>query len=326
MKVLFIAKGRDDPATRYRVTPVLSRLHQLKIETSLCDESDGITGRLRLLSQAKGAQLLFIQRKLFHPWFTRALKSRCNNIVFDFDDAIFCRSSGEVSASRMRKFHGMLESSTLVLAGNEYLAEHCTGVETVVVPTSVDEARYSRNVEKESGCVLVWIGSSSTRKYLEQHRSILEEVGDSFPNIILKVISDFDFHLLNMKVVNVPWSFDSEASQLASAHIGIAPMLDNPWTNGKCALKIVQYMAAGLPVISSRVGANREVVVPGETGLLADSVDEWIQAVQLLVHSQGERNRMGSAGYDRMLRNYSQQAVLGSIIDNLVARKLIPAD
>ena len=326
MKVLFIAKGRGDPATRYRVTPVLSRLRELKIEAGLCDESDGMSGKLRLLSQAKGAQLLFIQRKLFAPWFTRALKSRCNNIVFDFDDALFCRSSGEVSASRMRKFHGMLESSTLVFAGNEYLAQHCTGSETVVVPTSVDEARYSRNVEKESGCVLVWIGSSSTRKYLELHRSILEEVGDRFPNIILKVIADFEFHLLNMKVVNVPWSFDSEASQLASAHIGIAPMLDNPWTNGKCALKILQYMAAGLPVISSRVGANKEVVVAGETGLLADSVDEWLRAVELLYHNQGERDRMGSAGYDRMLQNYSQQAVLDSIIRNLAARKLIPAD
>ncbi|MCH7743132.1 MAG: glycosyltransferase family 4 protein [Proteobacteria bacterium] len=326
MKVLFIAKGNDDPATRYRVMPVLSRLHQLKIETGLCDDSDGIKGKLRLLCLAKDAQLLFIQRKLFTPWFIRLLKSRCNNIVFDFDDAIFCRSNGEVSASRMRKFKGMLESSTLVFAGNEYLAEQCTSVETLIVPTSVDEARYSRNVEKESGCVLVWIGSSSTRKYLEHHRSVLEEVGDRFPNVSLKVIADFDFHLVNMKVSNVPWSIESEASQLASAHIGIAPMIDNPWTNGKCALKIVQYMAAGLPVISSRIGANREVVVPGETGLLADTVDEWMLAVESLAGNQGERDRMGLAGYNRMSQKYSQEVVLDSIIGNLTARQLIPAD
>lgn len=326
MKVLFIAKGRNDPATRYRVMPVLSRLRQLKIETGLCDESEGIMGKLRLLYLAKGAQLLFIQRKLFAPWFTRALKKRCNNIVFDFDDAIFCRSSGEVSASRMRKFSGMLESSTLVFAGNEYLAEQCSSVETVVVPTSVDEARYKRNVEKESGCVLVWIGSRSTRKYLEHHRGVLEDVGSRFPDVSLKVIADFDFHLVNMKVVNVPWSVDAEASQLASAHIGIAPMIDNPWTNGKCALKIVQYMAAGLPVISSSSGANREVVVPGETGLLADTVDEWLLAVEFLAGNREERDRMGLAGYNRMLQNYSQRAVLDLIVGNLTARQLIPVD
>jgi glycosyltransferase involved in cell wall biosynthesis len=323
MKVLLIAKGQDDPATRYRVEPLRSRFNKLGIETSLCDDSDGVTGKLRLLSLAKDAQLLFIQRKLFAPWFTRMLKRRCRNIIFDFDDAIFSRSNGKSSASRMHKFRGMLDSSSVVFAGNEYLAEQCTGAETVVVPTAVDESHYSERVLKAPGCVLVWIGSSSTRKYLEHHRGVLEELGGRFPCLILKVIADFDFHLVNMKVINVPWSADSEAAQLASAHIGIAPMTDNAWTKGKCALKIVQYMAAGLPVISSSVGANREVVVHGETGLLADGVGEWLQAAELLSQSPAERDRMGSAGYHRMLKHYSQRAVMGLIIDILTSRELI---
>lgn len=326
MKVLFITKGREDPATRYRVIPLLTRLQALGVETSLCDKSDGLVAKLRLLSQAKDAQLLFIQRKLFAPWFAQALQRRCNNIVYDFDDAIFCRSSGEVSSTRMRKFRGMLAASTLVLAGNDYLAGHCVDVDNLVVPTSVDEGPYANLVGKEPGCVLVWIGSSSTKKYLEQHRGILDALGSRFPHIILKVIADFEFQLDNMKVINVPWSSRTEASQLASAHIGIAPMIDNPWTNGKCALKIVQYMAAGLPVISSGVGANREVVVPGETGLLADGTDEWLQAIELLVSNPEEQERMGSAGYDRMMLHYSQRAVLDLIITNLTERELIASD
>ncbi len=323
MKVLFITKGREDPAARYRMMPVLSHFQNLKIETSLCDELDGIAAKCRLLSQASDAQLLFVQRKLFAPWFTRALKRRCKNIVFDFDDAIFCRSNGGSSASRMRKFRGMLASSSLVLAGNGYLATQCGDVDKVVVPTAVDEEPFNLDIEKEPGCTLVWIGSSSTRKYLEQHRQILEEVGARFPNIILKVIADFDFHLENMSVVNVAWSLESEANQLVSAHIGIAPMTDNPWTRGKCALKVIQYMAAGLPVISSNSGANREVVVQDETGLLADTFDDWLQAIELLSGNESERKRLGSAGRRRMLQLYSSTTVLDSITEALTSRKLI---
>ena len=50
--------------------------------------------------------------------------------------------------------------------------------------------------------------------------------------------------------------------------VGIAPTPTDRWTLGKCGFKIVQYMAAGLPVIASPVGANAELVVPGGTGLL----------------------------------------------------------
>ena len=122
----------------------------------------------------------------------------------------------------------------------------------------------------------------------------------------------------------MPWSSRTETSELSSAHIGIAPMIDNPWTNGKCALKIVQYMAAGLPVISSGVGANREVVVPGETGVIANNADEWLQAVELLSGNPDEQERMGSAGYARMIQRYSQRAVLDSTILSLAKRELIP--
>ena len=128
-----------------------------------------------------------------------------------------------------------------------------------------------------------------------------------------------------MDVVNVAWTLESEASQLSSAHIGIAPMSDNPWTRGKCALKVIQYMAAGLPVISSNAGANREVVVQGETGLLADSADDWLRAIELLSGNESERNRLGSGGRQRMLQHYSSQTVLDSITENLRSRALIPA-
>jgi glycosyltransferase involved in cell wall biosynthesis len=68
---------------------------------------------------------------------------------------------------------------------------------------------------------------------------------------------------------------------------------------------VLQFMAAGLPVIANPVGANREMVVPGETGFLASTPDEWAVAIQRLAVDPELRARMGAAGRRRVEREYS---------------------
>jgi glycosyltransferase involved in cell wall biosynthesis len=323
VKILFVSKGIEDPTSRYRVLPLQSRLRDKGIESINCHQTEGVFGKLRLLQSAKKVDLIFIQRKLFHPWLIKILKRLCNKIVFDFDDAIFCRSNGKPSATRMKRFQKIIDASSLVLAGNQYLADQCGAATKAVIPTPVDETLYLQSDEKAEGIVLVWVGSRSTRKYLENHRSTFEAIGAEIPGLVLKVIADFDFQLSNLKVRNIPWQNETEANEIARSHIGIAPMPDNPWTRGKCALKVIQYMAAGLPVVSSRTGANQEVVVEGETGLLADSTQEWVAAIHSLSKDKSERERMGALGLKRMKHEYSQSAVVASMVKLLERYNLI---
>ncbi|MBW2344638.1 MAG: glycosyltransferase [Deltaproteobacteria bacterium] len=79
----------------------------------------------------------------------------------------------------------------------------------------------------------------------------LENLAKSLPHIRLKIVADFDLTSERLSTIAVPWSEENEAFALSSSHIGIAPMPDNPWTRGKCGLKVLQYMAAGLPVVST---------------------------------------------------------------------------
>jgi hypothetical protein len=100
-------------------------------------------------------------------------------------------------------------------------------------------------------------------------------------------------------VENVPWSLEDEARLLAECDIGIAPMPDTPFTRGKCGFKVLQYMAAGLPVVTSPVGVNAEYVEPAVTGLHARTPDEWVAAVKRLADDAALRERMGRAGRRR---------------------------
>ena len=82
-------------------------------------------------------------------------------------------------------------------------------------------------------------------------------------------------------------------------------MSDDSWTKGKCGLKVLQYMAAGLPVVSSPTGVNREIVKHGVTGYLAESPKEWWVAIEKLAHDSDLRQAMGEAGQMRVVKQYS---------------------
>ena len=122
----------------------------------------------------------------------------------------------------------------------------------------------------------------------------------------------------------MPWTDSGEVDAIAQCHIGIAPMDDDNWTRGKCALKVIQYMAAGLPVVSSAVGANKEVIEHGETGFLAEDQDAWLEAVGKLVNSRQLREQMGESARMRAKERYSSDATtrqsLSSLDQLLLAR------
>lgn len=306
MKVLLIGKAANNPSTRYRLEPLADRFRALGHEVRVCYEPDFLT-QVKLLKEAGTAELVYIQRKLLTGFMVRLLRFRAKKLIFDFDDAVFLRSNGLESASRGNKFGAVTRLSDLVIAGNGYLqdAARAGGSRVEVIPTCVDMARYQAPVEKQSIFTLVWIGSSSTSRYLELVRDDLEEIGKANPGIRLRIIADFELTLQFMETECVPWSEAREVELLKQSHVGIAPMKDDPWTRGKCALKVIQYMAAGLPVISSDVGANREVVDDGESGILVSDRQGWLDAVAKLRNSDVLRESMGQKARTASEERYS---------------------
>jgi glycosyltransferase involved in cell wall biosynthesis len=319
MKFLFIAKGNDNPSTRYRVFPLAARLRELGHDTEICSSEFHLGNRINILNLTVKSDAVIIQRKLFGAIYFRLLRSCSSKLIFDLDDAIFIRSNGTPSKRRMEGFKRTLIACDTVWAGNNYLLGNTEKYndKCFIVPTPVNPDVYVNQVAKHDILTLVWIGSSSTRKYLESHRNVFECLGRSISQIQLKVISDFEIQFENLRVINIPWSKKTEAEEIARCHIGIAPMDDNAWTRGKCALKILQYMASSLPVVTSAVGANKEAVVHGETGFHAINKDDWITSIILLSKDVGKRTRLGLAGRQQVEQYYSEEVVVNQMIESL---------
>ena len=69
------------------------------------------------------------------------------------------------------------------------------------------------------------------------------------------------YHEYIEKIMGRPvWTHELAIQKMVSSHIGIMPLLENPYTLGKGGFKLIQYMSVALPVIASEVGYNSYVV------------------------------------------------------------------
>lgn len=311
-RLLFVSKAEGASSTRYRALQFFRLWHAAGFEPAHVTASGGLRATLDMLRQARRADVVIVLRKTFPAALLWLLRQSSRRLVFDFDDAIFCNSDGTPSPTRMARFAAMARACDHVLAGNAFLAQHAAAFNPAVtqIPTCVDAARYRVEADKPADTLdLVWIGSHSTRKYLAEAMPWLAAAARHLPQLRLKIVADFDLPGAGVATLPLAWRADGEARELAASHIGIAPMRDDDWSRGKCALKVLQYMAAGLPVVSSKAGANAQVIEDGVHGFLAATPQEWAARIAQLAADAGLRRRMGEAGRRRVAADYSVEAV-----------------
>lgn len=315
MSWLALVESPDHVCVRYRITPFAEAFHNQTGPLGIKEIPKGIFGRIRLASGLKGSQLI-LQRKLLPVWQTQWLRNRVKNLVFDFDDAVFLRDSyhpkGFYDRKRLSRFQAVMETADAVVAGNQYLAERASefrkNTRTYIIPTCINPSLYPPNTRTRrpgTPFYLAWIGSSSTLQGVEAQATTWNLVGREVGDSILRVICDrfpkFDF----IQVDEKPWSKATEAYDLSSSDVGISWIPDDPWSKGKCGLKVLQYMAAGLPVIANPVGVHLEMITPGVHGFLCTKPQEWVDSIRWLRDHPKKSWEMGQAGRALIEEKYS---------------------
>jgi glycosyltransferase involved in cell wall biosynthesis len=289
--------------------------------------------RLTIGQNVRDCDTVIVQRRLPADWQLRLLRRHARRLIFDFDDAVFLRDSyaakGTHSSSRLRRFKAMAHGADLLIAGNPFLAEQgsrCGAAQVDIVPTCVEPDGYplANHCRSGPGVELVWIGSSSTLRGLEQVSALLEQIGCGCPGTVLKLICDRFFYLDNLPVMPCRWSEEKETRELAGSDIGISWLPDDDWSRGKCGLKALQYMAAGLPVVANSVGVQTDLIRHGETGFLANTPEEWVEAIGILARDPELRRQMGRAGRQRVEEEYSVRRGASKLVALLEKLPVVP--
>jgi glycosyltransferase involved in cell wall biosynthesis len=315
MRAVGLMERPDHVCCRYRLRAYVPELESRGWRVELRPLMSSLLERLYTLRDDQTADVVLMQRKLLDGFRLRLLRYNARNLVFDFDDAVLYRDSyaskGPLCPRRAGRFRRIVQMSDAVITGNSFLAEQAEQFAKAnrihVVPTCVNPARYpvlARHAGSET-VQLVWIGSSSTLRGLVRATPLFEAIGRYVPGTQLKVICDSFPAFERLPVVPVRWSESTEAHDLARADIGVSWLPDDLWSRGKCGLKILQYMAAGLPVVTNAVGVHTEMVEHGRSGFLVETKSDWIEAISALAADPELRKSMGRHGRRIVDERYS---------------------
>jgi len=340
MKLLFLISGLQTPASRFRVLQYIPHLealgHECVIAPSRPPKYQGFPligtrasewpRRLFRLWDALRAwpvdyDVVFLERELFSTDFVlleRLFRRIARKLILDVDDAIFLLHP--------RKFDALVDMSDAVIAGNRLLAERIRprNPNTVIIPTVVDLERYpQRNKSPGSGDrpVIGWTGLASNIPFLEIVQDALRELATRH-DFELRIIAESDAPLRRLNLQGVPvrfvrWSAEKEIDDLQRFDIGIMPLPDDEWSRHKCGLKLIQYLALGIPGVASPVGVNAEIVDHGRNGFLASSTAQWSEVLESLLTRPDQHRAIGAAGRATVEERYSLQAAFPLLLRTL---------
>jgi glycosyltransferase involved in cell wall biosynthesis len=347
VNVLFLTQSTElGPSSRYRVYQLLPYLQELGIQCTVSPaiddalyrqlylDSGGDSSRVSALTAAWRKRrddlrridqfdAVLVQKGVFpglYSGFERRIAAR-KPLVFDFDDAIWLPRVG--GSRLLRTLHreqvvqDVMRRATAVVAGNDFLAEYASRFNrnVTVVPSSINANAYRRSTNSN---VVGWIGSRTTLAYLKPLAPVLKQL-----DIKLRAIASGNPSQLGFDVEFRPWRLESEREELSQIGIGVAPLPDTPWEHGKCGVKVLQYMACGIPVVASPIGVHRQFVQHGVTGFLATNEAEWTQYLRELISKPDTRERMGAAARKAVTEKYDLRHAAQKVAATL--RSVVPS-
>ena len=278
--------------------------------------------RFILLFRLIKADYIFIHREasmigppVFEWFIAKILRKK---YIFDFDDAIWLPNYSESNAKFHRlkaywKTKWIIKWASTVTAGNDYLKNYALKYNrnVQIIPTTIDLVKvHNKKTDYNASIMNIgWTGTHTTMEYLNELVPILKDLEKQYA-FTFTVISNIapEFELKSLRFVK--WNKQSEIQDLAQLNIGVMPLTDNQWAEGKCGFKGLQYMALGIPAILSPVGVNKSIIQDKVNGFLCSTSEEWKKELIDLLESAELRKTIGGLGYETVLKKYSVQANL----------------
>jgi glycosyltransferase involved in cell wall biosynthesis len=181
------------------------------------------------------------------------------------------------------------------VAGNEYLADWASlfNRDVRIIPTCVDPDDYAPKQMYELGDPprLLWMGTPSGEDYVVAITAALLEVHRrTGARLTIVGAGARRLGVLERMTDRVPWKLEVAHRTLRTYDVGLMPLLDTAYERGKCAYKLLEYGAAGLPFVGSPVGANADILREADAPA-PRHIDEWVSAIMscLTVSAVGRR-------------------------------------
>lgn len=328
-RLLAITQEAYDPAVRYRLGHYVSLLNERGIEVETAEWPKQSAPRWPIIERARHFDAVVVFRRLMPLKHLRALRKSSKYLAFDFDDCVTRRDSALgypwPLLDKVIQFRAMIQSVDAVTAGNHYLAEQAhrlnRSIPVDVVPTTIDLSKYPKREKAPANDIVGWIGQKGTLTYLAQLRPALTALCDKHGQLIVRTIGVPLPSMQSVRTEFVAWSANDEVKNLHQLSVGLAPLPDDLWTRGKCGLRLLQYLAAGVPAVAAPVGVQKEIIDRG-AALPARTMADWADQVSYLFSNAALREQVSRTGRELVEREFVPLRWIETILRDWCARSI----
>jgi len=314
-KVLFLIQNYDMPSSRVRVLNLVDKIKEKGYEVTVIKYPKKLGDKVLLFKSLAHFDIVYLQKKLPSPIDAYILGKLSKKFIFDFDDSIYLKheSTGkEKSFSTQLKFKSMIKNAHLIVAGNKILAEYASqfnnNIEIVPSVLEVDVPKRDYSIKNDK-FIVGWVGGNINLTQLELLGDVFRKLSKELP-LEVRVISGKAPNIDGIDLKFVQWDVDTQEAEIAKFDCGVMPLPDSPHARGKCAYKAIQYMAAGVVPVVSDVGVNKDVVLHNQTGLVAESIDDFYTELKYLYNNPKRKNEMGLASDKRATKHFSTESAV----------------
>lgn len=303
MKILFLTHPRGTPSTEWRIAQFVEHWRAAGVECVF--EGD-----------PAGADLVVLQKKLLSLFPFRRLRKAARRLIYEFDDAVmFERDGADVrpSRTRMGRWRRIVRAADAVTTSNVYLADLAAREKALVrvFPNAIDLRKWTPRSTASAAHRIGWFGSPANLDQLAEIAGPMERLLARRPEVEFVVVSERPGPIGR----HVPYGAARENEEIASFDVAVAPMPDTPWTRGKTPVKLLCYLACGVPVVASDVPPHRALLADGITALMPRDAAGWERALEALIEDAAARDRLATAGLDLVRGFYTSEKMAKAYLD-----------
>ena len=314
--------------TRYRVLNKAEQLrkHGFKVKVVNLSEFE--------LTQAQNASHIIIYRSPISPELLRLChlaKDYGKPIFFDIDDLVFDTLYTDQLSYTKGLPHHEKENYDANVRNYGYMLENCDGAITSTNQLQKELKKYqskvllNRNLASDelisisnqflkdysqvSDVVKIgyFSGSISHNENFELIKPAIKQLLTKYSNVQLHIVGILDIPqdmkpFENQIVTHDYVDWDKLPALISEVDINLAPLVDSIFNRAKSEIKWIEAALVKVPTVASKIGAFSDMVIDGETGLLATD-DQWFDKLEALVLSPELRQNLAESAYRAVLEN-----------------------
>ncbi len=338
MKILFLPKYNEvGPSSRYRIYQYLYSYKNAGIEVQVAPlfgtpffvnskiKKIGYTvyyflRRFVILFQVYKYDIIYIEYELF-PYFPSVFEKLFKLLkikyIVDYDDAIFhnynASKNGLIRLLLSNKIDKVIKNASYIITGSPYLTEYVSKLNynCIEIPTSVSKISYAFKSDSKKNKVFTigWIGSRTTSinvlKLIPAFEALMGKI--DFQLNLIGFDDNESGKLSHLNTHLIAWDAKSEIEEIRKFDLGIMPLDDTPFNQGKCGFKLIQYMGCSLPTVSTPLEANVKIN-RNRKNLHAITNEDWLNAFEKVYNNLDYFREVGIENYKDFEKHYTLES------------------